>query len=373
MLTTKKCATAKPGAKARRMSDRHGLMLVTQPSGSKSWIQRLSVQGRRRDLGLGGYPAVPLAVAREIAMRNWIAARDGRDPRPRIKAKPTFAKCAESYLKLRNGDLTRSVLQNWRTTLAYCTFADIAVDQVDADDVARTLRPLIEERPTVARKLQQRIATVMDHSIAKGWRNENPCAALAARLPKSAHRTRNHASIAHGGLGAVLRDIEASTRVALHTRLAIKFCALTAARSGEVRGATWKEIDLEAATWTIPGERTKRRKQHVVPLSSAARAVLAEAAADGRNGHLVFPASGAKPIDPSSLSSPLKRRGAGTTHGLRSAFRSWAIETGVRREVAELCLAHEIGLNQAEAAYLHSDLVEQRREVMDTWGDYLTG
>lgn len=371
-LSRRICDTPRPrsGTKVIRKTDRHGLMLSVHENGSRSWIQRLSVQGRRRDLGLGRYPDIPLTVAREIAMRNWLKAREGGDPRPRVKPKPTFAEAAESCVKLRS-DLTQGVRQNWRTTLAYCAFGNRPVDQITADDIVRTLKPLIQSKPTVAIKLRARIATVMQHAVAHEWRETDPTQAVAARLPKIKHKATHHKSAAPDALGAVLKGV-ADSQATRYVKLAIRFCALTAARVGEVTGATWKEVDLDDRTWAIPARRTKRCKVHVVPLSTAALEVLAEAAADGRNGHVVFPAPGAKEAHTGKLSRLLGQHGT-TTHGLRSSFRSWCVQTGVRREVAELCLAHEIGLSETENAYIATDLLAERREVMEAWSDYLTG
>lgn len=369
-LTKKQCDSLRPGARVRKFSDRHGLMLAVQPTGSRSWVQRLSIQGRRRDLGLGRYPDIPLTVAREIAADNWLVARRGGDPRPRLKPKPTFGEAMKSYLKLRD-DLTRGVRENWLLTLGYCRFADRPVDQVTSEDIVRSLKPLMRSKPTVFIKLRARVGTVMRHAVAHDWRETDPTQAAIARLPKVQHKTRHHKSIAPDELRGVLRAV-AESRATKYVRLSARFCALTAARVGEVTGATWREIDREAKTWTIPATRTKRRKEHTIPLSDAAMEVLTDARADGRNGHLVFPAPGAKEIGAGRLSDLLGRHGT-TTHGLRSSFRSWCIQQGVRREVAELALAHDVGLTETESAYLATDLLAERREIMQRWADYLAG
>lgn len=278
---------------------------------------------------------------------------------------PAFADVAERYLATRD-DLTDNVLRNWRTTLAYVGFGKVAVNLVTVQDVAATLKPLMESKPSVATKLKTRVHNVFGYAIAAGLRQDNPADNVASLLPKAKAQRRNHASIDHRELGGVLKSIRAGNAHWM-TKAAATFLALTACRSAEVRGATWDEIDLEGKTWTIPAKRMKAKREHVVPLSDQAVALLRKI---GPRQGLVFPGNVNKTMRSMALSEAFRAHD-GTAHGCRASFRTWAIEAGYKREPTELCLAHQIGLNSAEEAYLRSDLLDQRRTIMDAWGSYL--
>ena len=280
---------------------------------------------------------------------------------------PTFAEVAADYLGTRD-DLSKGVRANWATTLAYAGFQDVPVGLVTVDDVRATLEPLWTAKRSVADKLCARIKVVFEYAKARSLATGNPVDGVRTLLPKAKVAVRNHASIAHEALGAVLRAIfdggaSASAKAALH------FAALTACRSGEARGATWEEMDTDAATWTIPADRMKSRKAHVVPLSDAAMEVVREARRSHK-GRYLFPSALDGLLPSAALSDATKPHGT-TPHGLRSCFKSWAVEGGYRREAVELCLSHSISLNAAEAAYVATDLLNERREIMQAWADHL--
>ena len=233
------------------------------------------------------------------------------------------------------------------------------------------LQPIWNEKPATAGRVRQRIGAVMRWAIAQGHRPDNPAGdAITAALPRNGRQTRHFKALPHGKVAEALATVRGSTG-AEGIRLSFEFIVLTAARSGEVRGALWEEIDFEEAVWRVPGSRTKAGRSHRVPLSRRALEVLDEAREAGE-GDPIFRAvpSRRRPMGPGVWRVLLQRLGIdATVHGFRSSFRDWCGETGVPREVAEACLAHTIR-NQAEAAYARSDLLERRREVMEAWAEY---
>ena len=222
-----------------------------------------------------------------------------------------------------------------------------------------------------AQRVRQRIGAVMKWAVAQGYREDNPAGdAISAALPKQGGRVRHQRALPHGEVASALDRVRASDALA-STKLALEMLVLTACRSGEVRRARWPEFDLEEAIWTIPEERTKSGREHRVPLSSGALKVLDQAKALGNGDGLVFPGLRLRPLADATLSLLLRRFGIPCVPpGMRSSFRDWCSETGVRREVAEAALAHVVK-NRVEAAYARSDLLESRREVMERWSDYL--
>ena len=388
-LTAAKVRNAGSG----RYSDGNGLILVVWPSGSRNWIQRITVDGKRKDIGLGGYPAVKLAEAREAARRNKEAVRSGRGPESgQHRAEPTFeAAAVRVHGERAPGWRNPKHAAQWIATLreyAFPRFGAHRISTITTTDVLAALMPIWHEKPETARRVRQRISTVMLWAVAHGHRPDNPAGeVLGAVLPrKNGGGPRRHfKAVPYGDVGAALATIR-ETGALPATRLAIEFLVLTAARSGEVRLATWAEIDMDAATWTVPAQRMKAEREHRVPLSPAALAVLHQAAAgiEGtgatrrRNradtaAALVFPAPRGGPLSDSTLSKLLRENDvAGVPHGFRSSFRDWAAEcTYTPHRVMEAALAHTIA-NKAEAAYARSDLFEKRRELMDAWAAYLT-
>ena len=352
-----------------------------QPTGARRWIQRLVVRGRRRELGLGGFPLVSLKEAREKAFSNRKVAREGGDPlieRRRAQALPTFAEAAKRVWKDNSpgwrhprhahdwiSSLTRHVLPH---------IGDKPVSNVSSADILDTLRRIWHVRPETARRIRQRISSVMEWSVAMEYRNDNPCDRLGPVLGPQQNVVEHMRALPHGDVAGAIRKMWDSGATP-PVKLAFEFLVLTAARSGEVRGARWAEIDLPARVWTVPAKRMKSKREHRIPLSGCAMEILdaARKLSDGRS-LLVFPSQGGKPISITRLPRMLHNlKVAAVPHGFRSSFRDWAAErTDHPREVLEAALAHIVG-NQTEAAYARSDLFERRRRLMDEWGGYLGG
>ncbi len=361
-----------------KYGDQHGLILRVQPSGSKAWIWRGTVNGRRRDLGLGRYPYVSLAQARQQAFEYRKAAHEGLDPTSlRDGAVPTFATATEAVIALYAGKWKPGGKSEgqWRSSLAAYVLPAIGsmrVDEIKSADVMDCLSPIWNSRPETAKRVRQRIAAVMKWAIAQGYRQDNPAGdAVTAALPKQAKARKHLRALPHRDVrDAVARVRQAKAYATL--RLAAEFAIITAARSGDVRGALWDEIDLDKGLWTIPARRMKAGRQHRVPLAARAIEVLAEARPHHNASGLVFPSKSGGEIPSWALAKLINSLGIeGTLHGMRSSFRDWCGETGAAREVAEACLAHRIG-NAAEQAYARSDLLQRRRELMNAWAEYTT-
>ena len=365
--------------KAGRHADGNGLYLHVEPSGSRRWVQRLVIRGKRRELGLGGYPLVTLAEARTVAIENRKMARAGGDP---LAAKrvatgiPTFAEATARVFELRRpGWRSARHAEQWIGSLneyAMPKLGAFPIDGIDAADILAVLTPLWHTMPVTAQRLRQRIGTVIKWAIAQGFRLDNPADAIAYALPRQSRRPVHQASLHYTEVADAVAAVREST-ASKAARLALEFMVLTAARSGEVTGATWDEIDLEAATWAVPSERMKGNRPHRVPLSDRAIEVLAEAQALGDGRGLVFPGpKTGRPMFRARFSRLLKQLGIpAVPHGFRSSFRDWAAErTNAPHAVMEAALAH-VNPNKAEAAYARSDLFDKRRELMDTWARYL--
>ena len=382
-LTAAKVRNAGPG----RYSDGNGLILVVWPSGSRNWVQRITIDGKRRDIGLGGYPAVKLAEARETARANRETVRAGGVPLAvRDRAVPTFEAAAiRRHAELAPGWRNPKHAAQWIATLrqyAFPTFGGQPVSTITTAHVLSVLTPIWHAKPETARRVRQRIIDVMDWAEAHGHRARDFSARGVAAVLK---RQNGHGPKAHfralpygdvGGALAAVRESQATTA----TKLAFEFLVLTAARSGEVRLATWAEIDMEGRTWTVPAERMKAGREHRVPLSRAALDVLNQArAAATRQRYrgdnpaaLVFPAPRGGPLSDSTISKLIRELGIqAVPHGFRSSFRDWAAEqSNAPHAVMEAALAHTIS-NKAKAAYARSDLFDRRRELMDAWAAYL--
>ena len=357
-----------------------GLSLLVKPTTtgrlSKTWSQRLRIHGHPVNVGLGAYPVVTLAEAREKALQNRRAVAQGRDPRSR--GNPTFDEAVETVIAIyrpswRSGNRYEA---QWRGTLRRYASPRIGhkpVHEITTADVMGVLLAdnLWNRKRVTARVVRQRIGAVMKWAVAQGFREDNPAGdAISAALPKNGVRVRHQRALPHGEVAEALDRVRASNALS-STKLALEMLTLTACRSGEVRMARWSEFDLAEAVWRIPEDRTKSGREHRVPLSSGSLRVLAQAKALGDGEGLVFPGRRARPLGDATLSLLLRRFGiACVPHGMRSSFRDWCSETGVRREVAEAALAHVVK-NKVEAAYARSDLLDSRREVMERWSDYL--
>ena len=368
-----------------KYSDEHGLILRVMPAGSKQWIWRGMVNGRRRDLGLGGFPYLSLAEAREKAMDYRRLARAGGDPatarptpkpttKPSKSRAPTFKKVAAEVIDFHRPTWRnpRSAAQ-WESSLrdyAYPVLGNKPVDEITSAHVLRVLQPIWNTKRETARRTRQRISAVMKAAIAAGYRSDNPAAdALTSALPRGGGARRNQRALPYVDVADALARVRASMAHTT-TKLALEFLVLTAARSGEVRMMVWDEVDTAENLWIVPADRMKAGKEHCVPLSASALTILREAA-EIRQNHLVFPSATGRPMSDNTLSKLLRQlRIDAVPHGFRSSFRDWCGESAQPREVAEAALAHTIR-NKAEAAYARTDLLERRRTLMEAWSHYL--
>lgn len=377
-LTARGVERAKPG----RHADGAGLYLLVADSGSKSWMLRVQVLGRRRDIGLGSISAVGLADARERAVALRKVAKLGRDPiaeRDKDKAGiPTFLKAAEACHDAKKGGWRDRHADAFLASLklhAYPRLGKLQVDSVDERDIVSVLSPLWHERPAAARKLRQRISTVLDFAKGSGWRSTGaPRESLRSLLSKQA-KAGNFAAMPYVDVPAFVEDLRG--RVPTAGRLALMFTILTAARSGEARSAKWSHVDLEAGTWTRPGSLMKSGDEHVVTLSPSAMAILrqAEKLRNTLADCLVFPGAGDRPLADMTLLKIVKAHGGGfSVHGFRSSFRTWAAEKmpTTPEAVAEAALAHSIP-DAVVRAYQRSKFLDMRRTLLDAWGDFVDG
>ena len=359
-----------------------GLGLLVRPALrgglNKSWTQSVRIDGRPTSLGLGRYPVVTLAMARERALDNARTIAQGRDPRRSTKAVPTFAQALETVIAIHAPgwkDRAGSVRQ-WRSSLARYGLPCIgskSVDAVTAADVMDVLLPIWSTKRVTASRVRQRIGAVMKWAIAQGLRDDNPAGeAIAAALPKTAAVQRHQRALPHAEVRVAL-DCVRRCDVYLGVRLAFEFLVLTAARSGEVRNARWNEIDRDGAVWTVPAERMKNGREHRVPLSDRALEVLDEALVELPAARdLLFPSATGRVLPQKTLSEFMRALQVDAVpHGFRSSFRDWAAEcTDAPREVCELALAHVNG-DRVEAAYRRTDLFDRRRALMANWAAYV--
>ena len=358
-----------------------GLSLLVKPASAggfaKSWSQRLRVNGRPVNVGLGSYPIVSLAEARAAVLANRRAVAQGLDPRTPATGVPTFAQAAEKVIEIqaagwRQGGKSE---KQWRFTLetyAFPKLGNIVVNGITSADVLDVLVPIWHEKHETARRVRQRVDAVMKWAIAEGYRETNPAGdAIGAVLPKSSTRPKHQRALQFFEVGAALAKVRASQAWSA-TKLAFEFLTLCAVRSGEARLATWDEIDLESATWTIPEKRMKGQLKHRVPLSSGALKVLSEVSGLSGGHGLVFPSVFGKPLSDSTLSKLIRELDTGCVpHGMRSSFSDWAAEcTDASDDVRELALAH-VNSDRVKKAYRRTDLFDRRRDLMQAWSDYL--
>ena len=346
---------------------------------TKCWTQSVRIDRKPTSIGLGRYPVVTLALARQRALENAQAIAEGRDPRRRAaRTVPTFVEACETVISIHAGSwkLGGKNEQNWRSTMRDYVFprlGDMPVDAVTGKDVMAVLLPIWTTKTETAGRVRRRINAVMKWAVAQGHRADNPAGdAISAALPNNNAQVTHRAALPHSQVGAAVAKVRRSSayRGAV---LSFEFLVLTAARSAEVRGATWHEIDLEAAVWTIPARRMKAAREHRVPLSDRALAVLDEARRElPQAGDLVFPSQKGRMQGHHPMGKMMRRLEIGAVpHGFRSSFRDWAAEcTEAPREVCELALAH-VNSDRVEAAYRRSDLFERRRDLMQQWASYL--
>ncbi|OYX60119.1 MAG: integrase [Novosphingobium sp. 32-60-15] len=383
---------------AGRYVDGDGLCLVVGKTGGKSWVVRVQKDKARRDIGLGSAAKVTLRLARDRAaiVRSQLEA--GIDPiieRRKAAGVPTFREAAALvHAEHKKGWKNGKHRDQWLATLdayAFPAFGDVSVALVDTGAVRDALGAIWLTKGETARRLRQRIRTVIDWAVAKGYREASlPWPVIDKALPKQRAKVKHHPSLPYADLATFLADLRSKETMG---RLALETLILTAARSGEVRGALWSEIDLKAQLWSIPAERMKAGNDHVITLSDAAVTLLERMKSHKReNSDLVFPGtSKGKELSDMTLTkvirdmhaNDLKQGGAGyldpvqrkiaTAHGFRSTFRTWAAEqTSYPREIAEAALAH-INQNRTEASYLHTDHRAKRADLLQLWGKFCEG
>ena len=365
----------KPG----RHSDGGGLYLNVTPTGTKSWVFMWVRDGKRREMGLGAYPAVGLSSARRKAEQCRTDVAEGRDPiaAKQQQAEPTFGECADELLaSMENSWRNEKHRAQWRMTLSvYCKpIAGTKVSLIGTNEVLKVLTPIWKTKPETASRLRGRIERVLDYAKARGWRTgENPAlwrGHLKNVLPARQKLTRgHHAAMPYGDVPAFMQRLRQSEAMAAR---ALEFLVLTAARSGEVYGARWSEIDLDAGTWIVPAERMKAAKEHRVPLSERALAIVRKLN-ETRISEFVFPGQRSNcPLSSAAMEMLMRRLkvDAYTVHGFRSAFRDWVGDaTSFAREIAEAALAHRVG-DATEQAYRRADALEKRRKLMTAWAEY---
>ena len=359
-----------------------GLSLLVKPMAngrvSKTWSQRVRINGKPSNIGLGGYPLVTLAEARAAALENARTVRAGKDPR-RGGGVPTFALAAEKVIGIYGvnwRDRGKSEKQ-WRASLETYVVPVMGrklISEITTVDVMAVLTPIWNTKRETAKRVRQRIGAICKWAVAQGHRLDNPAGSvITAALPKDGGRRKNHVALPYPEVADAIAIIRESNALEA-SKLAIEFLVLTAMRSKEVREATWDEVDLEGRAWTIPAERMKIGRPHRVPLSDAAVDVLARAAGIRDGSGWLFPSVTGRALSDSTLSKLCRENDVGAVpHGFRSSFRDWAAEqTEAPRAVMEAALAHVIK-NKVEAAYARSDLFEKRRDLMAAWSEYLTG
>ena len=359
--------------------DGNGLMLRVRARGTRSWVQRLMVHGRRVDIGLGSADLVSLAEARRIAADNRAVARTGGDPR---RARTiTFAEAepralAEKAETWREGSPS---LRDWRASMTAYVLPKIGpmhVGAVATADVKRVLRPLaLAGKHATARMVAGRIAAVLEWAEVENLREPAGSGRAAVEtvmrsLPRAA-AVRHHRALHFSDVAAALARVDGHPRVGRVVQLAIRFGVLTAARQAEVRRATWAEFDFDGKVWTVPAAHMKRGRAHRVPLSTGTLAVLDEARGLSGGGGLAFPGPGGGELGKSTVPKALARAQVGATaHGFRSSFKDWARHEGVDELLSEFALAHVEG-SRTVAAYARDDLLEKRRAVMQAWSDFV--
>ena len=384
-----------------RHADGGGLFLLVKPSGRRSWIYRYKLDGRERDIGLGaavGPGSVGLADARAAAAelrRKVKAGIDPLDERVQLEDQAqaaaqeaairgmTFKSVADAYITAHEPSWRNAKHRaQWRNTLgtyAYPFMGDLPVADVSTTHIMAALEPIWSKKPETASRVRGRVESVLDYAKSREWRSgENPArwrGHIANLLPKRTKvaKVEHHAALPWAEIGTFMAALRAREAVAAR---ALEFLILTAARTGEVLGARWSEMDMRRKIWTVPADRMKAGREHRVPLSAAAAAIVTSVKALRRSeieDGYVFPGGKTKlPLSQMAMLMLLRRmeRDAITTHGFRSTFRDWAAEaTGFPHEMAEIALAHTVA-DKVEAAYRRGDMIEKRRRMMDDWAAF---
>ena len=357
--------------------DRDGLYLRVRKTQSKYWEHRVYVNGRFHAIGVGRFPIVDLRAARSQVRRHLLLIEEGENPLSmRSKEKiPTVAELAEIVLEKHRHQWADSNAPNaWlRRFELYVSMpiGGLPVSDVEPEHVLKILQPLWATKRPTAQKVRQCLHQIMAHAVAEKYRTDNPAGRIiSSLLMRGGAKRTHHRAVPYAEVATVL-DAYQKSNASLASKLSLRFMVLTAARLGEVRGARWSEIDLNKRVWTVPAKRMKARNEHKVPLSFQSLEVLEQARELSGDDMLIFPSPTGGLLSNATHSVMFRKLGlACVPHGFRSSFRDWCGENGVPREIAEACLAHAVG-NAVEAAYRRTDLLELRREVLDTWARHL--
>ena len=371
-----------------RYADGNGLYLLIDPKGFKRWLLRTSVAGRRVDMGLGSLRLKSLSQARQDAKAHRAVARSGGDPladKRKARAVPTFTEAAQQvFASKADGWKNAKHRKQWISTLieyAYPSLGGMRINAIDTQAVENALRPIWLTKPETARRVRQRMGVVFKWAKARGYCDDNPADAAVTQhvLPKQkkpSEAVEHHAALPYAAVAGFVADVQRGD-MDDSTKRALEFLILTACRTGEAIGALWREIDDDAATWTIPAERMKAGVEHRIPLSPRAMELLRlQCDPDRRDADApVFPArDGESPLSNMAFLMAVRRMRPDskiTVHGFRSSFRDWASErTNFPAKVCEAALAHKEP-NKAAAAYARSDLFEKRRMLMDQWAAFV--
>ena len=368
--------------KAGRYLDGNGLYLNVQPSGAKRWFLRVVVMGRRRDFGLGGLSVVSLAEAREEATKLRKIVQQNGDPlAEREKEKSivlTFKEAAREVHKIHSATWKNDKhKKQWITTLenyVFPTFGSLHVDNIGTPEILSVLNPIWLTKPETARRVRQRIHTVLEWAKASGFRSgDNPVDGISKILPKQPVSKKHHTALPYKEVPIFIKSLRSINAEGI-APLAFEFLILTATRTSEVLNATWDEINLEDKTWTIPDSRMKNKREHRIPLQPRLIEILEEARKLSEGSLYIFPnPHTGKPLSTMVFLMLLRRMKQDiTAHGFRSSFRDWASErTNIPRDVCEAALAHSLR-DKTEAAYKRTDLFEKRRELMNLWTKFAT-
>jgi integrase len=385
-LNPRKVMSASPG----KYEDGGGLRLVVSDAGARKWVLRFTINGKRREMGLGSFPDIELGEARSKASNCRILAKEGIDPiearRAEPEAIPTFSTCAANYIRAhRKGWKNAKHARQWVRTLktyARPIIGERPVDAVSTEDILEILSPIWTTKTETAKRVQGRIENILDFAAAHKYRDRLSPARwrghLDMLLPKPARvkTVKHHPAMPYTDVPAFMGLLSQNGSV---SALALRLLILTATRTSEVLQAQWSEIDIEKAIWTIPATRMKARREHRVPLSDAMLADLSALPRIDGNPYLFPGARFGKPLSNMALLQLMRGMGYGVNgvhgdyvpHGFRSSFRDWSGEaSSFPRDVAEMALAHTIE-NKVEAAYRRGDLFEKRRLMMQSWSNYL--
>ena len=390
-LTNTAVKAAAPG----KYEDGQGLRMVVTKTGSRKWVLRYQLQGRRREMGLGSYPAVSLKLARDKAAQARSQAAAGIDPisaRAQVQtATPTFTEVAARFIRAKRHEWSnRKHARQWTATLktyARPVIGSTPVDSLTTEDVLAILKPIWTTKPETAKRVQGRIENILDYASAMKWTDTsnparwrghpNKLLSSPVKIKRQANggTTRHHPAMPYSAVPGFMIELQQLSSV---SALALQFTILTATRTSEVLQATWSEVDLEAAEWLIPAPRMKAKRPHRVPLSPAALAVLERVPRLSGNPYIFTGARQGRPLSNMAMLQVMRGLGYGVgggrgnyvPHGFRSSFRDWAGEvSSFPREVCEMALAHVIE-NKAEAAYARGDLFTKRLKMMAEWAQW---